>query len=110
MTDSVQVVDEVRNTDEWQNAHVNLAHNTSLHGLVVQVWYVCRSNAHVLFDIALVCILDVRGCHSAVCLRSRLDLEVGRRGIWRSVYITLPGDQAPSLMPSILTQHLYIHC
>jgi hypothetical protein len=61
VTDSVQVVDEVRNTDEWQNAHINFAHNAPLHGLVVQVWYIVRSSAHIMFDIALVGIFDVHG-------------------------------------------------
>lgn len=60
-TYTIQVVDEVRDTDERQNAHINLAYDTPLHGLVVQVRDVCRANSNILLDIGLIGLLHIGG-------------------------------------------------
>jgi hypothetical protein len=53
-THSVEEVDEVCDTDEWKNAHIDLSHNALLHGLVVEVWDVRRTSLHVLLDVHMV--------------------------------------------------------
>jgi hypothetical protein len=53
-TYTIEVIDEIWYTYEWQNPGVDLPHDTPFHGFVVQIWDVRGAHSNILLDIAVI--------------------------------------------------------